>query len=78
MGIGRPPPHEVELADARGPGGITRCSVVFAQGPEAHAIGRIDGGHTIIAPAPVGAGLAPRAAEHCSFPLPEITARVSF
>ena len=51
-------------------------SVVFAHGPEGHAIGGIDGGHAIIAPAAIGVGLAPRASEHCSFPLAKVTWRV--
>ena len=45
--------------------------------PEGHAIGRIDGGHAIIAPAADGAGLAPGAVEHYGFPLAEVIRWVS-
>ena len=49
---------EFEFSDARVPVKTAGVSVVFAHGPEGHAIGGIDGGHAIIAPAAVGVGLA--------------------
>ena len=45
--------------------------------PEANVIGGIDGRHAVIAPAPAGGGLAPRAVEHRSFALAKIIRRVN-
>jgi hypothetical protein len=45
--------------------------------PEGHAIARIDGSHGIIAPATPGVGLVACAILHYSFPLSEITWRVT-
>src|SRR6266404_9664490 len=48
---------EIELTDARVPVKTARCRLVFVHMPEGHAIGRIDGGHAIIAPTAVGVAL---------------------
>src|ERR1051325_2221191 len=45
--------------------------------PEGHAIGRIDAGHGVIAPATPIVGLIAVAIEHCSFPLTQVTWRVT-
>ena len=68
---------EFEFTDARVPVKTAGVSVVFAHGPEAHAVGGIDVGIAIIAPASVGAGLAASAGKHCGFPLPKVTWRVT-
>src|SRR5438128_4026333 len=46
--------------------------------PEGHAVGRIDGGHAIVAPASEAIELAAGAAEHGSFTLAKVTRRVTF
>src|SRR5262245_58892037 len=45
--------------------------------PEGHAIGRIDGGVGVIAPATPNVWLIAAAIEHCSFPMSEVTWRVT-
>jgi hypothetical protein len=62
----------LEFADTRGPVETAGRHVVFVGMPEANAIGGIDRGHAIIAPAAVGAELAPRASKHGSFSPPEV------
>ena len=46
--------------------------------PEGHAIGWIDAGHGVVPPATSVVGLVAAAIEHCSFPLSEVTWRISF
>ena len=67
---------EIELTDACVPVKTAGGGVVFARVPEAHAIGRIDSRHAIIAPAVEGVGLAPGAVKHYSFPLAKVIRRV--
>jgi hypothetical protein len=67
---------EIELTDACVPVKTAGGGVVFARVPEAHAIGRIDSRHAIIAPAVEGVSLAPGAVEHYSFPLAKVIRRV--
>ena len=45
--------------------------------PEAHAVGRIDGCHGIIAPTSIGIGLAPGAREQCSLTLAKVIRRIT-
>ena len=65
----------MEFADARRPR-YARCCVILVRMPEGHAIG-IKCGHAVIAPAPAGGGLTPRAVEHRSFALAKIIQRVT-
>src|SRR5205807_9366665 len=72
-----PAAGEVEFTDACMPVETAVDGFILVHVPEACAIGRIDGSHTIIAPAAVGIGLAPGAGEHCVFPLTEVVQRVA-
>ena len=49
---------EIELTDACMPVETAGRRIVFAYVPEAKAIGRVDGGHAVIAPAAVGVAVA--------------------
>ena len=73
---GFPATLEIELTDARVPVETAVYRLVFVHVPESHAIGRINRGHAIIAPA-VCARLIARAAEHGGFALAEVIRRVA-
>src|SRR5205814_154566 len=62
---GRPasPANEIELTDSGGETEAGSCVVVFVHVPERHAIGGINSGHAIIAPASEAIELAARAIE---------------
>ena len=62
----------MELADARSPARAAGGGVIFVRVPEAYVIGRIDGQHAVVAPAPAGMGLVTAACSHDGFALPEI------
>ena len=66
---------EIELSDPSVPAGAS-CGQVFVHMPKVGAIGRIDSGHAIVAPA--AAGLAGGAVEHCTFPLAEVIWRIGY
>ena len=63
---------ECELADACVPVETAGRRIVFAYVPEAKAIGRIDGGHAVIAPAAVRVSLATGACEQGIFALAKV------
>jgi hypothetical protein len=65
--------NEIELTDARGEiEAVVWSGVVFVHVPEGHAIGGINGGHAVVAPASEGIQLAARASKHGSLTLAEV------
>jgi hypothetical protein len=62
----------LERAHARKPARATGGRIVFVRVPEGDAVGGIDRGHAVIAPAPSGMGLMTAARRHDRFALAEI------
>ena len=62
----------MERADARKPAGAAGDRVILVRVPESDAVGGIDCGHAVIAPASGGMGLVAAAQSHDGFALAEI------
>jgi hypothetical protein len=66
----------LEFADAREPASATGGRIILVRVPESDAVGGIDCGHAVIAPASGGMGLVAAARSHDSFALAEIIQRI--